>query len=202
MNFAFVFEPAEKDVMKRRPVTSASNKILDPNLTKMILIIGIITGLLLGLLYFILLKLELPIKEVRTLMFVTLSLDSIFFTLSLKDFTKPIWKIDLLSNKYLIFSLMGSISLLLMAVFFLPLQTLLSLTTLNGMEMLFLLGVGIFNLFLIEITKYFLYPKLSVGHGPKFSNKQTPKSPNVRPKGFRVVRRGDLLKLNHQSKLI
>ena len=92
-------------------------------------------------------------------MFAALSLDSIFFAFSLKSFRKPIWKVNFLSNWYLIFALGVSILLLFAALTLAPLQLLLTLTPLSNLELLLLLGIGIFNLFLIETVKYFLFER-------------------------------------------
>ncbi|MFC1802283.1 cation-translocating P-type ATPase, partial [Patescibacteria group bacterium] len=157
MNFAFVFEPAEKGVMHRKPNTHNFKNIITKSLIRMILIIGVVTGLLLIGLYFWLLDFGLHIDKIRTLMFVAVSVDSIFFSISLKNFHKPFWKIDVFSNMYLVYSLLGSFTLLILAIFFIPLQKLLSLTPLGGFEILVLAGIGIFNLTLIEITKHFIF---------------------------------------------
>ena len=159
MSFAFAFEKPEEGIMKRDPRSSATKNILTRELKLLILIIGTITGIFLIGLYFFLLKLELPIDEIRTIMFAALSLDSIFFAFSLKSFRKPIWKVNFLSNWYLIFALGVSILLLFAALTLAPLQLLLTLTPLSNLELLLLLGIGIFNLFLIETVKYFLFER-------------------------------------------
>ena len=159
MNFAFVFEPGEKDLMKRDPRSSRTKNILTKKVKNLIWIIGFVTGIFLIFLYWLIMQFNLRIEEVRTIMFVAVSIDTIFFALSFKALDKPIWKENLLSNKYLLFSWTVSILLLLVALFFPPIKNMLSLTTLNGPELLFLLGVGVCNLFIIEITKYFVFEK-------------------------------------------
>ena len=96
-----------------------------------------------------------------SIIFAVLALDPIFFSLSLKSFREPIWKIDLFSNKYLLLSMSLSLILLLGALSFEPLRTLLRLTPLSFGQMGLLLGVGLFNLFLIETAKYFLFVRPS-----------------------------------------
>ncbi len=159
MNFAFVFEPGESDLMKRDPRDSGTKTVLTDDIKKMIAIISIITGLFLIGLYYFLLRFDLAIEEVRTIMFVAVSLDSIFFTLSLKSLTRPIWKEEIFSNIYLIISLCVSVLLLLVAVFFNPIRDMLSLVELSHRELLFLCGVGLFNLILIELVKYFVFER-------------------------------------------
>ena len=89
-------------------------------------------------------------------MFVALSIDSMFFTFSFKDLTQPLWRINILSNKYLLGALAASFTLLLAALTLTPLQKLLSLTTLSVAEVGVLVVLGLMNLVAIESVKLFL----------------------------------------------
>ncbi|MBL7045801.1 MAG: HAD-IC family P-type ATPase [Parcubacteria group bacterium] len=157
MSFAFAFEPRATDVMRRDPRSSKTKQLLTKDMKKIIFIIATITGVFLLILYFLLLRIDIPIEEVRTLMFAALSLDSIFFALSFKDLRLPIWRIPLFSNRYLLISLGVSMFFLVSALTFPPLQKLLSLVPLNFGEILFLVGVGLFNLMIIELVKYLVF---------------------------------------------
>ncbi len=159
MNFSFAFEPKESNIMKRNPSSPMMRSIITPDLRKLILILGLVTGSLLTIVYFILLKTDMVIEEIRTVMFVLLSLDSMFFTFSLKDINKPIWKINILNNKYLIFALSASLLTLLLALFVPFLRTLLSLTFLTLPEIFFVVTIGILNLLIIEVIKYTYFIK-------------------------------------------
>ena len=126
---------------------------------QLIAVISVVTGVFLVALYFFLRWLELPIEEIRTFMFVALSLDSIFFAFSFKSLHKPIWKIPIFNNRYLFAALGISLALLIGAVALPPLQTLLSLTVLTRLEILLLVGIGLFNLFVIELVKYLIFER-------------------------------------------
>lgn len=159
MSFSFAFEKKSPTLMQRNPRDSSSKNILTRPLKKLIFIVGTVTGSLLIALYFILLKLELPIEEIRTMMFVAISLNSIFFAFSIKSLDTPLWKINIFTNLYLIFALLLSILLLVAAITFSPLQTLLSLTTLSSLDIVFLIGVGLVNLATIEVAKYYIFER-------------------------------------------
>lgn len=159
MSFSFAFEKAEDGIMKRSPLDNLSKQILTKKVKRLIATISIITGIFLTAFFFILMWLDMPIKEVRTLMFITLSIDSIFFAFSFKSLHLPIWKIRFFSNKYLFGALFISITLLISAVTLPQLQNILSLTSVTVNEALLLLGIGILNLFLIEITKYVVFER-------------------------------------------
>lgn len=159
MNFAFAFEPKEEDVMRRDPQSSAMKNILTPNLKKLIIIISLITGVMLMSLYFFLLYLNIPIEKIRTYMFIALSIDSIFFALSIKNLHKPIWKIKIFSNMYLLISLSLSLFILVASLTVPMLQRLLSLTPPSLSEFGLILVLGIINLVIIEFTKYFVFER-------------------------------------------
>ena len=159
MSFSFAFEKAEDGIMKRSPLDNLSKQILTKKIKYLIATISIITGVFLTLFFFILMWLDMSIKEIRTLMFIALSLDSIFFAFSFKSLHIPIWKIKFFSNKYLFGALSVSIVLLISAITLPQLQNILSLTSITANEALLLLGIGILNLFLIEITKYIVFER-------------------------------------------
>lgn len=157
MSFAFAFEPEEEGVMKRTPRSASAKQILTSELKQLIIIVALATGTLLIGLYFFLLSTGLPIEEIRTIMFVSLTLDSIFFSFSLKNLSLPVWKIPFGDNKYLIIALSISVGLLVLALFFPPLSKLLSLTALSLWEIGLLGVIGVLNLVVIEIIKYFYF---------------------------------------------
>ena len=139
--------------MKRSPQSSSMRSILTPQLRFLIVILSVVTGIFLTALYFLLLQSDRAIEEIRTIMFVVLSIDSIFFSFSLKDLNRPLWKINIFSNWYLIFAMSASTAALLLALFVPALQKLLSLTPVSWSMLLFAVMVGLFNLFIIEVVK-------------------------------------------------
>ncbi len=159
MSFSFAFEGKDPHAMKRNPRDASSKNILTKELKKMIILVSVITGILLVGIYYCLSSTNMPEEELRTVMFVALSLDAIFFSFSLKSLDTPIWKINIFTNKYLLVALMTSIGLLFLALTWTPLMTLLSTTPLTTSEKLLLLCVGFINLFTIELTKFLFFEK-------------------------------------------
>lgn len=159
MSFAFAFEGRDPHAMKRDPRSANAKNILTKGLKKLIILLSTVTGILLVSIYFWLTSIGIPEDELRTVMFVSLSLDAIFFSFSLKSLDTPIWKINLFSNRYLLFALMTSISLLFLALTWHPLMILLSVTALTKFEILLLVGIGIANLLTIEIIKYIFFER-------------------------------------------
>jgi Ca2+-transporting ATPase len=159
MSFPLAFERPGENLMKRSPRSRSVSHLLTRDLRSLIFTVSIVTGVFLVALYFWLLRTGLPIEEIRTIMFVALSLDAIFFVFSLKSFDTPLWRINVLNNPMLLVSLVISIALLLGAVSLPPLRFMLSLTTLSAFEMLLLLGVGLFNLLTIEVAKFVIFAR-------------------------------------------
>jgi len=159
MSFAFAFEGSDPNAMKRNPKSAVSKNILTSELKKLIILLSLVTGTILVVLYLWLLKTGVPEAELRTVMFAALSLDAIFFSFSLKSLDTPLWKINLTNNTYLLGALSVSIILLVLALTWSPLMTLLSITPLTPFEIFILLSIGISNLFIIETIKYFFFER-------------------------------------------
>jgi len=157
LNFGFAFEPAEQGLMNRDPRAEHTKTILTKEVKKLILIAGIITGIFSLGLYLSFIKAGLPIEEIRTMMFAILSLDAIFFAVSLKHLRKPFWHASLVNNAYLLFALGVSVLGLILTLSVPVLRDLLSLEILDMTEVIILVGVGLFNLLTIEISKHFAF---------------------------------------------
>ncbi|MBI3074760.1 MAG: HAD-IC family P-type ATPase [Parcubacteria group bacterium] len=156
MNFAFAFEPEEPGIMRRDP-RRVSEGILTKPMKSLIVIIAVVTGAILVALYAWLQGRGIPEGELRTLMFVAVAVDSIFFSFSFKSFQTPLWRINIFSNTYLLAALLLSVLALFAALLWAPLMTLLSLEPLGKELFLLLIGLGILNIATIEVTKYFVF---------------------------------------------
>lgn len=153
LTFAFAFEPAEADVMRRSPRSEALRTVLTREVRTLIIVAGTITGLFSIALYLWLLSRPLPIEEVRTIMFVVLSLDSLLFALSLKSLRRPLWSVQFFNNRYLVFALGLSGLGLAATLAFAPLRSLLSLSVPNAFDFAVLIGVALVNIATIEFAK-------------------------------------------------
>ena len=155
MTVAFAFEPGEPDLMSRDPRSASSRRVITPALRNLIASIAIITGVFLLILYFYLLNAGIyDLDHIRTIMFAALTIDSVFYTFSLKDLHTPLWRTNIFTNWYLILAFLLSIGGMFLALLFPPLRDLLSLVPLGVNEYLLVLAVGLFNLIIIELAKY------------------------------------------------
>lgn len=157
MNFAFAFEPADKNTMKRSPRDPEVTTILSRNVLQFIFLAGIVTAGLLLTLYFYLLAIGAPQEQIRTVMFIGISFDSFFFAFSMKSLNTPLWRINIFSNRYLLIALGISVLLLLGALSVPGLVFLLSLVPLTGLEIALLAVLGVSNMLIIEFFKWILF---------------------------------------------
>ena len=187
MNFAFAFEPKEDNLMRRNPQSSSMRTILTPKVKRLILLMSVITGVFLIGLYFTLLAFGMSIEKARTLMFIAISIDSIFFALSLKNLHKPIWRIPIFSNRYLVFALIGSIGALILALVLPPLQKLLAIVPVGMDDMGFIIAIGLINLVVVESAKYAVFRHDQLEHLSQKEQQET-KEEGAARRARRLVR--------------
>lgn len=157
MNFAFAFEPLYPSVMKRSPNDPDIRKVLSKKVLWLITMVGIITAGFLSLIYLYLVSLGLPEIEIQTLMFIGISISTMFTALSMKSFGTPIWKLSLFSNRFLLLSMLGSIVLLWVALYVPAVQAIVKTVTPTTGQILFFVGVGCINLVTVELAKWFIF---------------------------------------------
>ena len=94
------------------------------------------------------------LAEIRTVMFVGITLDALFFSFALKSLRRPIWQINMFNNSYFIAALILSVCLLASAIYFSPLAGLLGTVPLHLFDFGILFLIGAFNLLAIETVKW------------------------------------------------
>ncbi len=157
MNVALAFEPLYPSAMKRSPKHPDIAKVLSRDLMKLIIAVGCLTGIMLVALHFFLVSSGLPEEELRTIMFGALSASSIAGAFSLKSFGTRLWRIPLLSNKVLFLSLVGSVVMLLIALFVPFAQAIVQTVPVSLFDLGLIAGAGLTNLVLIELAKEWFF---------------------------------------------
>lgn len=156
LNFAYAFEPEEGDVMRRAP-RQKSAPFFTREMFFLIFVIGIFTDIVLASLFFYLFFAGWDLNRIRSILFVGLVLDTIFFLFALRSFSRPFWRVPFGSNPYLLVALALNLALLASAFLIAPLRGLLHLTPLSLNEVLLLFGLGLFNLAAIELGKWIIH---------------------------------------------
>ena len=141
--------------MEQKP-GSHNVPLLTKEMKTIILAVGILTSiLLLGLFLFLYKFHNLSVEYVRTMVFVGLTIDSLFYVFSCKSLRKNIWRTNIFSNKFLIAAWLFGFFALIGGVYFSPLQTLLKTVGLGFIDWLILIGLGLANLIVIEAVKFY-----------------------------------------------
>ncbi len=153
-NIALAFEKKDPDVMNQSP-KDYQKDLFTKEMKTLIFIIGGVTNFLLLFLFFWLYKYShYQISHIRTIIFAALTIDSLFYIFSCKNLRKNIWHINILSNKFLIYSWLIGILMLVGAIYLYPLQVLLKTYSLNIFDWGLILGIGIIDFILVEAIKW------------------------------------------------
>ena len=151
---AFAVEPGEEDVMNEKP-KGKDGSLLDKEMKALIFIYGISSGVLLFIIFILFYKMNGGIDHTRTLVFMLLAMGSLFGVFSLKSLRKSIFKINVFSNKYLVGAVATGLILMILAVYWEPLQRLLRTVPLGLSDWIIVAGFAIVNIVFIEVMKLF-----------------------------------------------
>lgn len=152
-DLALAFEEPEHEVMKDKPKPK-DYPLLDPEVRSMILSVGVVVSIALLGLYILFFSAGQDLREVRTFIFATLGLNSLFYVFSIRSFRKSLWQMNPFSNKFLNWGcLIGLLSLL--AAIYVPLfQNILDTVPLTLEEWILIGGISVLNITIIEIIKH------------------------------------------------
>ncbi|MBU1110479.1 cation-translocating P-type ATPase [Patescibacteria group bacterium] len=151
-HLALTMEPQESDIMERPPRRRREN-ILNAEMKTIIFLIGLLTDFVLLTLFWLLSRRNLPIELVRTIIFAGLGIDSLIYVFSCKSLRRPLWRINIFSNYWLILAVLGGWLLQLAAIYFRPLQDLLNTVPLPFLYWSYLLIIALVKVLLIELVK-------------------------------------------------
>ena len=156
---ALAFEPKEKGLMDESP-RKKDAPIIDSQMKILLLFVGIIGPGFLTLLVIASLKRFLPFYFSQTLVFAALAVISMFVVLASRSLRRA-FRHNLAQNPPLIWALMASLTLLLLAIYWPPLQLLLQTQPLGLKEWFLVVTLGVLNLLALELIKQFLFLRRS-----------------------------------------
>jgi Ca2+-transporting ATPase len=163
-NFALAFEPPEKGIMDQKPIRRNA-PLLDGRAKFLSYPMGIITDLILFLIYFELYELHesahITLEYLRTFMFVALGTDSLIYIFSLRSLDRPFWKVNHLQNKYFTGAIIIGFTLMLGAVYMPFLSRALETDPLSLKHLSWIALLGVYKLFFVEGVKWFYNRKRS-----------------------------------------
>lgn len=157
-HLALAFEPAEPDVMQRKP-RKKTEGIINKEMKFLIFGAGLVADFILFGIFLYLFYQGLPMDHVRTVMFFALAFNTLLYVFTTKSLTQPLYKINVLNNKYLLLAVLMGILIQLGAYFITPLRYALDITTLTSTDWIIIAGATFIKIICIEVGKIFFYKK-------------------------------------------
>ncbi|MGE5706661.1 MAG: cation-translocating P-type ATPase, partial [Nitrososphaerales archaeon] len=155
---ALSMEPCEPDIMRRKP--RDPNETIFFGVKKWLIPIPIILATVTLFLFWNTLNLngwdsEEGISKARTMAFALIVFFELFFAFSCRSFRHNIHKLGFLSNKLLIYSLLGEISLIIVIMNYAPIQEIFELVPLAFSDWIIVISLATTGLIYSEIIKWF-----------------------------------------------
>lgn len=157
---AFAFEKDAGGALVRRKKEGV--KLFDPLMNYLIIFIGVSTSALLFLLYWILLNFGYDPDTVRTFIFASFGTYTLFLALAVRNLEKSIFEYSIFSNWSMIWAISIGLLLMIIAVYVPFFQNLFGTVSLSIPWVLFVISVGLLNILLIEVGKWFFRNKQAV----------------------------------------
>lgn len=148
---AFAFDKGV-DELGHQP-RKLSKNIFDGRIKFLVLVIGAMTSTMLFLIYWVMLKLALPIDLVQTFIFASFGTYTLLMSFALRSLRKSIFRYNSFSNPYLIVGVSIGLGLMGLAIYYQPLNRVIGTTPLPIDWLYGVLGIGIFNILAIELGK-------------------------------------------------
>lgn len=149
---AFAFEK-ENELANSKPKDHLRS-IFDREVKFLILVIGILTSFLLFAIYFFMLRLDFPENLTRTFIFASFATYGLLASFALRNLQKSIFRLNPFKNKYLLGGVGIGIVLTALAVYLPFFQSVFGTVPLPPIWLAGVAGVGMFNLLLVEFSKW------------------------------------------------
>lgn len=158
-DIALTTEQETQGVMDEKP-RDPNESILSKPMRKWMISIFFITGSAAFLSFVGFWNMTGDLEKARAMIFALMCLDSLIFAFAVRSFKRPIWRKDIFSNYFLNGAVLIGLFLLASAVYFAPLQKLLSTQSLVATEWVLILLISTVEIILLEIfKKKFFRPK-------------------------------------------
>jgi len=151
-NIALAFEKGEKNEMTEKP-RKKSAPLIDHEMRTMILTKSIVANILLFSIFIYIWKTTNDIELTRSVMFVGFGIDALFYIFSVRSLKRMIWHINPLRNVYVLLAVAFGWLMLLSAIYWSPLQRLLSTVPIAPKYWVMMIVFGLTNIVVLEIVK-------------------------------------------------
>jgi len=160
-NLALAFDKGEKENM-RVPPRKRSEPLIDTEMKSMIVVITVVSNIVLFGLYIYFLRTTDNLTLTRTIIFAGLGINSLLYIYAVRSMRRMVWQTNPFNNHYLTSAVLFGWVVLLLAIYWPPLQYLLHTVALGWYHWGILLGFGVMNVFLIEVVKRVFLGKVRV----------------------------------------
>ena len=159
-DIALTTEQETAGVMDEKP-RDPNESILSKPMRKWMISIFFVTGSAAFLSFVGFWNMTGDLEKARAMIFALMCLDSLIFAFAVRSFKRPLWRKDIFSNYFLNGAVLIGLFLLASAVYFTPLQKLLSTQSLVATEWAMILLISTVEIILLEIfKKKFFRPKI------------------------------------------
>ena len=152
-SFALSFEGGEQELMKDKP-RRPSAPILDREMKLLIFVIGLIDDLIIFLLYMVFWNISGDIVYTHTIVFAALGTNSLLFVFSCRSFRIPIWEKGIFPNRYLLGAVIFALLMMLAAIYWPFMQSVLKTTPLGLDAWLILVPLAFIPVLGVEVVKW------------------------------------------------
>ncbi|MFC1687584.1 cation-translocating P-type ATPase, partial [Patescibacteria group bacterium] len=151
-NIALTLEPADRDVMKDKPVP-LNQPIVTSHMWSLVAIVSLVTGIATLILFTIIYRTTGDIDLARTVAFTAVAIDSLLYVFSIRSMRKPIWNKNFFTNPYLLVAVALGFGLQLLAIYMPFFQRIFHTVPLTLGHWFDLLLVSLAAIVAIEISK-------------------------------------------------
>ena len=155
-SLALSFDKPEKNLLKEKP-RAHNQSIFDKKVISAILIISLVIDTVYFIMFKLLLDRGYELATAQTMVFAGVALSSLLFLFSAKTLDSNIWKENIFNNKFVNLSVIFGLGLLLLTIYWQPLQSILNTRALTSLELGLITLVAFVDMIVVEVIKLFVH---------------------------------------------
>lgn len=152
--FSLTVDPKRRGIMGAKP-EEFGHDLVAKWMVVVIGIISILTAVIALVAFAVIFMTTNDIGIARSIVFLTLGLDSLIYVYSVRTLLVPFWKNNIFENKWLNLAVVGGFGLQMLPFISPSLRKFFGLEILNGSYWLIAIGIALLTFFAIEIIKFF-----------------------------------------------
>ncbi len=157
-NIALTTENNTKGIMSEKP-SKFKNELMDTAHKKFMAVIFLVTSLAASLVFYFYYNFTGDIEKTRTMVFVLVAFDSLFFAYIVKSFRQSVLSKETFRNKWLNWSVLVSLLILVSGVYIPFLQKILKVSPMNLDDWIVIVGISLIEVIILDIAKRVLIIK-------------------------------------------